>query len=207
MIYLYEHHAGFDPDGIGFPSLSGCQGILLQTTAGLYGYHSLGGESNPKAHNRAAGFAKFVQAHSIVNVAQKLYGACFLQGRGYSQTDKMAGWRAEIDEYANAVGCNDVQCIDLSPKIVGKVVKQNGHVHVGTVSAYVEFRLVNGECKVYYKNWSKMNESVAAPLTPTAQEYTKIHQINGALIAPDKAMKPVEIITTRWNKGELHQMK
>jgi len=83
------------------------------------------------------------------------------------------------------------QCIDLSPKIVGKVVKQNGHVHVETVSAYVEFRLVNGECKVYYKNWSKMNESVAAPLTPTAQEYTKIHQINGALIAPDKAMKPV----------------
>ena len=40
--YLMMNESEFDPRAIGFPSLQGCVGIVLQTTTGLFGWHIFG---------------------------------------------------------------------------------------------------------------------------------------------------------------------
>ena len=86
MIYLYEHHVGSDPSRVVLLSLNGCPSFLLHTDAGLYGYHSLGGESNPRPKIGRLGSRSWFEQHAIANTIYKLYGACFLQGRGYAGT-------------------------------------------------------------------------------------------------------------------------
>ena len=201
MIYLYEHHAGFDDTTVGFPSISGCHAILLQADNGLYGYHSLGGVSADSAKRRAVGFAQFFRNHAIGATPQVLWGACFLHSRGYGSAGKQ-GWKAEISEYATAVGlgANDVRGFDIGSGI--PEIKVNGTTQ--TLSAYVEFRLTKGKITIDYKRWSKMKDSSTAALTPGAGDYFKIHPTKGTLDNPDKAMKPCEIIVTKSNKGQIH---
>ena len=204
LIYLPEHHAGFDASCIGFPSISGCHAIVLHSDNGLYGYHALGGERAPQTAVRATGFASFVRQHNVNFAPKRLYGACFLNARGYSGNDKKQGWITEITAYADALGMNHnlIRGFDLGTKIKEQVVNNN----TVTQSAYVEMRLVNDNVEVFFKRWSKMKDSNGAAPVYAAQDYKKIHQTNGSLLPPDQVMEPVEIIETSSNKGKYHKV-
>lgn len=41
MHWVHENQMAFDPAGLGFPSILGCQAICFHTSRGLYGFHDV----------------------------------------------------------------------------------------------------------------------------------------------------------------------
>ena len=202
VIFIPENHIGFDATHIGFPSIKGCHGIVLQTGAGLYGYHAFGGEKPEQAQLRASAFEQFVQQREIAYEAKKIYAACNLKKRYYGEGLK-AKWKDEIKKYADEfhLDYGSVKGFDLSTKVQdteedGKTVE---------ASSYVEMRLTDGKVKVYYKRWAKMQEHGPA-ITPPATDYKRIHPA-GTLHPPTSpSVQPVTVIETDSNKGKIHQV-
>jgi hypothetical protein len=85
MLYLSEHEMGFDPNAIGFPSIDGCLAVVYLTQNGLFGFHCYGGATPARWLPLAAAFRDFVTQHQFGrSVGHRLYGAAFLNRRGYN---------------------------------------------------------------------------------------------------------------------------
>jgi hypothetical protein len=145
--YVSERELVFSPNTLGFPSISGCHAIAYLTDAGLFGYHSLGGETRNSYEARADFFGNFVSGHpSRGATGRALYAACFLSAgprgaRGYAEP-RRANWVAELTAYAQAVNfTGPIYGYDLGqfPGIGG--------------SAYVEITRVGRTCVMQVRSW------------------------------------------------------
>ena len=147
MVYLREHEVGFDLEGIGFPSISGCIAIVYRTSNGLYGLHNAGGSAEDKFQERAKKFSEYVTKHFLYSgKGLCLYGSSFVTGnrRGYGGSSAKKGWKDEMKTFADALGFKgDILGYDL-----GKTNMAD------SASAYVEYNAVEGGCAIEVKQWS-----------------------------------------------------
>lgn len=197
MKYLMEHEYGFDPDGMGFPSISGCHAIVYLTENGLFGFHNAGGSGDGDWATRAQGFAAFVNEHFLGKAkGLALYGASFVADgrRGYSLSigakqksrSAKAGWKLELKEFANALGFSgSIKGYDLSTRGIQE-----------PASAYVEYRRAGKTCNIYVQPWtdagmqrspiaSRLNHKkrVGQALTSIV---TTVNSANLQIVAPEK---------------------
>lgn len=206
--YLDERQIGFDLNVIGFPNLGDCLGVVLQTTAGLYGFHvfGLGGQMNST-------FASYVSTHTSMSGAAMthLYGACYHPNRyGGKNSPK---WQAEMAKLATDLGYRGpVTGCDLSKGTkIGK-----------TESTYAEFRRNGkGECDMFYKRMSKM--TTATSPSGSGPDIKLIRKDMAAMKSkglthddtpiymsaklPGLETTASSIVATKSNKGLLHQVK
>lgn len=155
MVFLDERQVGFHTGILGFPSIDGCHALVLQTTAGLYGMHIVGGERGPKDadrgwETRAEGFANFVRDHFLTSEPVHLFGTCFrTTKRGY-EDPQLDNWKKEMKAHAKALGYRGpISGFDLAKA-------QNWP---NNDSAYVEYRKVFDKCYIAYKPWHQMNKT------------------------------------------------
>ena len=147
MIYLQEHEVGFDLEGIGFPSISGCIAIVYRTSSGLYGLHNAGGSGEDKFQERAEKFADYVTNHFLYSgKGLCLYGTSFVTGnrRGYGGSSPVKGWKNEMKAFADALG--------YKGEILGYDLGKTNIADAN--SAYVEYNAVEGGCTIEFKQWS-----------------------------------------------------
>ncbi len=101
---LLENHWGFDAVDLGFPSIAACRAIVLQTTAGLFGYHM--SSSHLTAAARAIDFANYVHNHAqwVAGAGQMLYVICYTEKpiTGYG-ANALSEWKAEAQVFAAAL--------------------------------------------------------------------------------------------------------
>jgi len=154
--YLNEREVGFDPGGLGFPSLDGCQAIVYLTDNGLFGYHNFGGADEASWPERSAGFGTFFNGHFLRGAKGRiLYGVCYVTtARGYGTENTQRKWKGELAAFADAVG--------FGGPIWGYNLSSSGIVP----SAYVEFRKSGSECEIWAKKWNDSDKQTAANTTP-----------------------------------------
>jgi|GEM_PF-2504688 len=164
MRYLNEREVGFDPEAIGFPSISGCLAIVYATGNGLFGFHNAGGggEATDTAR-RAAVFADFVSKHFLGNAdGTRLYGVTYattIQPR-YNAPQK-DNWIAELTAYATALGYGGpIRGYDLGTSAMNP-------------SAYVELRKSAAKCEIWIKKWSDNDRTRGACTTPLHHKWIK----------------------------------
>lgn len=156
--FVGENEVAFDPQELGFPSIHGCQAIVYQTNAGLFGYHSYGGSGDDAFQPRATKFAEFVNSHGVAaNQATRLYGVAFVgdNRRGYSGQAK-AKWKIELLAYAGA--------LHYTGKISGYDLQKS--LPVSSTSAYVEFRKNGQKCDVFIREWTAAEQTTKIASKP-----------------------------------------
>jgi hypothetical protein len=144
--YLCENEVGFDSTMLGFPSIQGCQAIVYQTSAGIYGFHSFGGSDKNSWQPRAMKLREFIESLGALTPATRLYGCSFVSNnqRGYTGSST-AGWRQELVRYADMLGYHGkISGYDLSKTLTG-----------ASDSAYVEYRINAKKCDVYIRKWDQ----------------------------------------------------
>jgi hypothetical protein len=146
MLYLSENEVGFDPTGLGFPSISGCHAVVYVMANGLFGLHNFGGAERDVWPGRSAVFANFVTNHAGYREPGKLlYGVCYATGgnsRGYGDTAAKQVWTEELAAFAQALGYHgDICGYDLA--------YQNS-----PPPAYVDFHKVNMTCVIQTAPWN-----------------------------------------------------
>lgn len=148
-LQLAEHQIGFDTTLIGFPSLGGCMGVVLQVPAGLYGFHF-----TPASVRQAGAFKQWIdnQDAQAIASAVHLYGSC-RRGRRYAGTGQSTKWRTEMKEIADMLGYRG--------KISGYNLSRSRHTPKDTAGgeqAYVEYERKTGSnsCQIRFKRMSKM---------------------------------------------------
>ncbi len=140
MRYLNEREVGFDPERLGFPSISGCLALVYVTENGLFGFHNAGGSANDQWAPRSVFFGNFVRNHFLGGrPGRRVYGATFAHRYGPPFRDN---WRGELAAYGGSVGFHGaIRGYDLSAAGLPG-------------SAYVEFRKVGPKCEIWIKPWN-----------------------------------------------------
>ncbi|MBV9782309.1 MAG: hypothetical protein JO264_00675 [Acidisphaera sp.] len=148
MQYLGNNHVGFDPAALGFPSIKGCQAIVYQTQAGIFGFHDMKASGGATADNaKAQAFAAFVQSVAMNHATQALqiYGVINREEQYLDTAGGQTEWRDCLLGVATALNFN------------GHIyqVRINSHVNKGD-SLYVRFDVAGNQSTIRYKRWSKM---------------------------------------------------
>lgn len=201
-VFLAEHQIGFDANLVGFPSLGGCMGVVLEVPAGLYGFHF-----TPNSHRQAGAMQTFVNNHdpNALAAATHLYGSCRF-GRRYAGADKAAAWRAEMIQVADMLGyTGPISGYDLSgSRHIPKDTK-------GAESAYLEYRLGGGGgCSVHFKRMAKMSATPGpAPGVGRVKRDPNSTGDDYVLINALLPVQNVAIDTTKTNSdaGKMHTAK
>lgn len=168
-IFLLENEVGFSHNGLGFPSLDACRGVVYQNTHGIFGYHKASGYREEdylrgnSIYSLAKRFADFVDQHrngSGQPVA--LYVAAKLDGGTYG-TDAGKKHMSEMKAFAEALNFRGaVQSYDLSMKWAGQ-------------SAYVEFVRNHPKCVMYGTNWPRTdNGDQGVPVAKHSRDHKTI---------------------------------
>jgi len=173
MHFVHENQMAFDPAGLGFPSILGCQAICFHTSRGLYGFHDA--KSAPRGTMSATDVSDEklgVFANWVTGLLQlgetpvALYGVVNRDEQYNPDTAGNAEWKAVLLGFAGS----------LEPVFTGDVygARINSHLERKSSdkdkSVYVQFDLAGNECCLGFKRWSKMKADVAHKVTPTVQE-------------------------------------
>ena len=143
MRYVGEREICFDPGELGFPSISGCQAIVMVNGHGLFGFHNLGNERPDDWPALTAGWGQFVRGHvrGVGGGWVAMYGVCYPETkRGYTGVKK-AQWLAELAAFGGALGyTGPIWGYDLANAEIPE-------------SAYVSFSHVQGKCVIQARPW------------------------------------------------------
>jgi hypothetical protein len=153
MRFLLEHEAGFDTEGLGFPSINGCHAIGFLTQLGLFGFHNAGGSGKEKFDERAGLFSDYVKTlcRGALPKGVHLYGCSFVSDgrRGYTVGRTAEEWEAELLAFAKR--------LHFSGPISGfDLAKWSSDL---TRSAYVEYRCLGKRCFIFAKVWSEAHKA------------------------------------------------
>jgi hypothetical protein len=151
MEYLGEHEFGFAMDGLAFPSLSACRGIVYETSIGFFGFHNYGGNGTTQWGDRGDEFAAFVTGHTNgLSKGVRLYITGFTRQpqTGYVSPADMKG---EAKAFAKAL------------KFKGSVLGYDLSKSLPPGSAYAEFRRAAKKCVLSVKPWDDHNPDNARP--------------------------------------------
>lgn len=101
MKYVNMNEVAYDANGIAFPGLGHCHGVVYQTSNGLFAMHIYGGVQETEA--KATLFGDFVRGHLQGSgaVGSHLYGLC--PANRFTGTGT-AGQKAELKLCADALG-------------------------------------------------------------------------------------------------------
>jgi hypothetical protein len=153
MIYLIENEVGFDPQRIGFPSISGCHAIVYSTSIGLFGYHSYGGVDAVQWPGRARCFNQFVTFPIFpARTGYRLYGVTYVDGQ------HSRGWRAELGKPKDA-WTTELAAYASALGFRGKIRGYNLSKTINATSSYVEFRRNGEKCEIWVRPWVKNEET------------------------------------------------
>lgn len=165
MIYVGNNHVGFDREALGFPSVLGCQAVVYQTRAGLFGFHDMkGGGGVDVDPAKAKAYAQWVQATSINFQSQALclWGVINQTHQYGSDQQGMAAWKTMLVGVAKAI------------KFKGPIrgVRLTRHLDP-TDSVYIRYDVVGTGCRIRFRRWRKMEFDQGAgaiPLNPRVQQ-------------------------------------
>jgi hypothetical protein len=197
-IYLLMNECGFDPAKIGFPSLQGCVGVVLQTSTGLFGWHIFGAPKIAELKRMSRQFKTFIENQPGGGTAVKLYGARFRRYRN--------DWREEMTTIASEIGYSGmIGCYDIG---------RDGSLTVND-SAYVAFTRDGAKqrCNLIYKRSSKMryDSGTLQPgtpigtITPDIEAKAAYAEERGKLKTFFKLTTPDEIVTANKTRDEEEQ--
>ncbi len=101
MKYVNMNECAYDANGIVFPGLGNCHGVIYQTNVGLFALHIYGADH--ATPNKAPFFGDFVKRHvqGANSVGQCLYGVCPTNRYGVGGN---AAQKAELQVCATALG-------------------------------------------------------------------------------------------------------
>lgn len=163
MQYLRERELGYDKDRLGFPSISGCRAIVLQTQSGLYGFHNFGNSQTKSWSPAAKEFSRFVADHKGLGAGVGLYVVTKVDsGGGYvaptgSKNSNHDLWVGEATRFAKELWFPKGPIFGVNlPDTVG-----DGSAEPRT-SFYVEFRRVFTECQVLVGTWDDSMQNLQA---------------------------------------------
>jgi hypothetical protein len=158
-IYLIEDNIGSNADTVGFPNLSTCMGLVVQTTTRLYGYHVAGQQEPTKIEQ----FRELITATEPGAQMIRLYGSCYWANRyaSLAGTALAPQWEAEMKaiattlSYAGPVSGFDIgSWYSWSPaaKIALSRIKPGQNT-------YLEYRRqpTTGKCAIFYKRMAKVD--------------------------------------------------
>lgn len=165
MQFLKERECGYDPERLGFPSISGCLAVAYLAQDGLYGFHNNGGNNTTDLINeRARLMAGYVRGLNKHAKGIHLYGASYIGGgnrRGYGGTPRDS-WLAELKRFAKALAFSG----PISGCDLGQLNTTN--------SAYVEFRRVGQSCLVLAKPWTDATSGKVTAANPDSPSHQAV---------------------------------
>lgn len=158
MIYVGNNHVGFDREALGFPSVLGCQAVVLQTRAGLFGFHDMkGGGGDDVDPAKAAAYAQWVQNVSMNFKGQALglWGVINQTHQYGSDQHGMTAWTTMLVGVAKAL------------KFKGPIrgVRLTRHLDPSD-SVYIRYDAVGATCVIRFRRWRKMEFDKAAGALP-----------------------------------------
>lgn len=149
MLFLNSNDYGFDAQSLGFPSVMGCQALVLLTSQGLYGLHDLKAGAAEAARLKIEFFADWVRAtfaakgggnklrlYGVINNTQQYTNNAF----GNGEWDAMLRHLAEALEFDGPI----------SKYRVNKHIDRKGSIYIRFDNAH------DDTCLIRYKRWSKM---------------------------------------------------
>jgi hypothetical protein len=209
-IYLVEDHVGSDADTIGFPNLSTCVGLVVQTTTRLYGYHVVGHQEPLRVEQ----FRDLIETTEPGARMINLYGSCYWANRYASvgSTPLAPQWEAEMKAIANTLGYTGL----ISGFDTGSWYSWNPAAKIAlsrikpVENTYLEYRRqpTSGKCAIFYKRMTKVD--TATDVVPGNMHVERIRRVmGGAGYMRDAPFHNLSVIsagvkTTGRNHGELN---
>ena len=212
-IYLVEDHIGSDTNSIGFPNLSTCMGLVVQTTTRLYGYHVTGLHEQPKTQM----LRELIETTEPGAQMIHLYGTCYWANRYASLpgTPLAPQWEAEMDGIANTLGyagpvtgfnIGSWYSLDPAAKIALSHIRR-------TENTYVEYhrQVTTNKCAIFYKKMAKVNATSGQ--VPADMHVERIRRVRGPTpsytrTGPHHGLSVIgaTVRTTDRNHGQLHSI-
>jgi hypothetical protein len=149
MLHLNSNDYGFDSQSLGFPSVMGCQALVLLTSQGLYGLHDLKTAWPESARLKVETWGTSVDnTFNLKGGGQKLklYGVINNTQQYVDSTDGNNDWDDMLRHAAQALS------------FTGEICKYRINKHIDKKgSVYIRFDVAhNDTCLISYKRWSKM---------------------------------------------------
>lgn len=187
MRYLVENELGFDPSGLGFPSISGCHAIVYVTTAGLFALHNFGGADSGSWKDRSDALGVYVHAHVNGNaIGKTMYGVCYATGnnsRGYGVANEKQKWLGELAKFGDAVGYS------------GPIYGYDMSNQPTPPSAYVEFNKIGDKCVIQMKAWNPGDATKGINTSPADHQMMRRNKNGVGYALQDTAAQVVTAVT------------
>ena len=212
-IYLVEAHLGSDQATIGFPNLSTCMGLVVQTTTRLYGYHVAGLHEQPKTQM----LRELIEATEPDAQMIHLYGTCYWANRYASLpgTPLAPQWEAEMNGIADTLGyagpvsgfnIGSWYSLDPAAKIALSRIRQ-------AQNTYLEYhrQTTTPKCALFYKKMAKVDTTSGQ--LPADMHVERIRRVQGnppsyTRTGPHQGESVISaaVKTTDRNHGQLHSI-
>ncbi|MCX9158075.1 hypothetical protein OPU71_18285 [Niveibacterium sp. 24ML] len=152
MLFLNSNDYGFDSQTLGFPSVMGCQALVLLTSHGLYGLHDLKAGTAEAARHKIEFFADWVKGALAAKGGGdklRLYGVINHTQQYTNNTFGNGEWDAMLLHLAGALEFDG----PISKYRVSKHIDRDGSIYIRFDNAH------DGNCVIRYKRWSKMESN------------------------------------------------
>jgi hypothetical protein len=212
-IYLREDHIGADLDTVGFPNLSTCLAVVVQTTTQLYGYHIASQSETERVEQLLALIHQTEPQAQMVH----LYGSCYWANRyPFSRgTTAATQWEAEMGSIADTLQyTGPVSGFDFG---LGRAWNLSARLSLSNIPptqyTYLEYRRQGNlnTCTLHYKRGAKV--TFTAGVMPADMLVERIRPLNTnpptfQRVAPPGNMSTLTATVTRTsnNQGQLHSV-
>ena len=154
MLQLNSNDYGYDGQTLGFPSVMGCQAIVLLTSQGLYGLHDLKAGTAAAAKIKADFWTNWV----VTTMGQKgkvqmhkLYGVINNEHQYGATTEGNDDWDKTLRYISEQLGFDG----DICKYRITTHIDKGGSLYIRFDDAH------DGTCTIQYKRWSKMHSNDA----------------------------------------------
>jgi hypothetical protein len=212
-IYLREDHIGADQDTVGFPNLSTCLALVVQTSTRLYGYHI----ALQSEEARLEQLAELIEQNEPQGQMVHLYGSCYWANRyPFSRgTTAATQWEAEMTSIADTLQyTGPVSGFDFG---LGHSWNLSARLSLSNIPqdqyTYLEYRRQGNlnTCALHYKRMAKV--AVTSGVMPADMLVQRIRPLNTnpptfQRVAPPGNMSTLTaaVTQTRSNQGQLHSV-
>ena len=210
-IYLREDHVGADQDTVGFPNLSTCLALVVQTSTRLYGYHITPLSEEAQLEE----LSDLIQQTEPQAQMVHLYGSCYFANRySFSRGTAVATqWQTEMTSIADTLQyTGPVSGFDFG---LGHTWNLSARLSLSNIPqeqyTYLEYRRQGNlnTCTLHYKRMAKV--AVTTGVMPADMLVQRIRRLNTNPTTYQRVAPPGNASTltaavrqTNRNQGQMH---
>jgi hypothetical protein len=211
-IYLVEDNIGSDANTVGFPNLSTCMGLVVQTASRLHGYHVFGLQDSARIEQ----FGEMISSTEPGSPMLRLYGSCYWANRyaSTSGTGLASQWEAEMKAIATTLGYTG----PISGFDIGSWYSWNPAAKIALTrikpaqTTYLEYRrqTATQKCAIFYKRMAKVDTT--SGVMPGDMHVERIRRVIGgagymrAQPYQNLSVLSAGVKSTERNHGEFHDV-